>query len=190
MSKILMGAALLALGLQGCATQSTPAAHSHEAAEAKGHGHPMDMDKMAVASLSPATAGGVNGLVMFHQMGDDLMVHVRASGFAPNSTHGFHVHAVGSCASADFTSAGGHFNPANKPHGAPDADHHAGDIPNLVADAQGAVSQKFHLKGGALKGPNGVIGHAVIVHADADDYKTQPTGNSGARIACGVIAGH
>ncbi len=191
---------VLVLGLQACATQDAHKDHAapggakaeggHDMGKGKGkHMHDM-MDKMAAASLSPAAAGGATGLVVFHAKGDDLMVHVKASGFAPGTLHGFHVHANGNCASADFISAGGHFNPHASAHGPQDAAHHAGDMPNLVADAEGKVDQKFTLKGAALKGPSGLVGRAVIVHAEPDDFKTQPTGNSGARMACGVIAGH
>ena len=191
------------LGLQACATPDAHKDHATPAAGKSGAQHEMGMHregmaqhmqdmmaKMAAASLSPAASGGATGLVMFHAKGEDLMVHVKASGFAPGSEHGFHVHEKGNCASADFTSAGGHFNPHASAHGPQDAAHHAGDMPNLVADAYGKVDQKFMLKGVALKGANGLLGRAVIVHAEPDDFKTQPTGNSGARMACGVIAGH
>jgi Cu-Zn family superoxide dismutase len=119
------------------------------------------------------------------------MAHVKISGLQPSSEHGFHVHEVGNCASADGTSAGGHFNPDGKPHGPQSAAHHAGDLPALRADASGMVDQKIVLTGlTVVDGPTSVVGRAVIVHAQADDYATQPTGNSGARIACGVVAVH
>jgi Cu-Zn family superoxide dismutase len=87
-------------------------------------------------------------------------------------------------------SAGGHFNPAGKPHGDPTAaDHHAGDMPMLVADANGNAAVTAELSAISIgAGPNDIVGKAVIVHKDPDDFKTQPTGNSGARVACGVIA--
>ncbi|MBE0550599.1 MAG: superoxide dismutase family protein [Rubrivivax sp.] len=147
--------------------------------------------RMAVASLTPTQGNNVRGLVMFHEMDGHLMVHARISGLKPNGEHGFHVHETGSCASADGTSAGGHFNPDGKPHGPQTAAHHAGDLPALKADANGMADQKFMLMGPTLvAGPASVVGRAVVVHALPDDYTTQPTGNSGARIACGVIAGH
>jgi Cu-Zn family superoxide dismutase len=147
--------------------------------------------RMAVASLTPTQGSEVRGLVMLHAMDGHVMVHAKLSGLKPHGEHGFHVHEVGSCASTDGSSAGGHFNPDGKPHGPPQAAHHAGDLPALKADAQGKVDQKFMLMGVTLDdGPSSLLGRAVIVHAQADDYATQPTGNSGARIACGVIAGH
>jgi Cu-Zn family superoxide dismutase len=119
------------------------------------------------------------------------MVHARISGLKPNAEHGFHVHETGSCASTDGTSAGGHFNPDGKPHGPQAAAHHAGDLPALKADANGMADARFALTGPTVAdGPASVVGRSVVVHAQPDDYSTQPTGNSGARLACGVIAGH
>src|SRR6266542_4452126 len=103
--------------------------------------------------------------------------------------HGFHVHEKGDCTAPDGMSAGGHFNPLGKPHGHYEsAERHAGDMPSLVADASGNATLTVTLdtiKVGS--GATDVVGKSVIVHKDPDDYKTQPTGNSGARVACGVI---
>jgi superoxide dismutase, Cu-Zn family len=148
-------------------------------------------ERMAVASLGPTQGHEVRGLVMFHQMPGHVMVHARITGLKPGAEHGFHVHETGSCASTDGSSAGGHFNPDGKPHGPQDAAHHAGDMPSLKADARGVADQKFMLTGPSVQaGAASVVGRAVIVHALPDDFTTQPTGNSGDRIACGVIAGH
>ncbi|MBH9553009.1 superoxide dismutase family protein [Inhella gelatinilytica] len=177
--------ACASLLLGACAGPGPQGKHAgHEA-----HGG-MDHQKMAMATLSPTATSGVSGMVMFHAHDGHLMAHVMLSGLAPGSTHGFHVHEKGNCASADFTSAGPHFNPTGKPHGPQEGERHVGDLPNLTADAQGKVNQKLHLHGLSLRGGAGIIGRGLIVHADADDFKTQPTGNSGPRIACGVIAGH
>jgi Cu-Zn family superoxide dismutase len=186
---------LSALALAGCAGPGP--GHDHGAADAAKPGAMgmmgggMMPGRMAVASLTPTQGNSMRGLVMFHQMDDRLMAHVKISGLVPNSDHGFHVHEVGNCASADGTSAGGHFNPDGKPHGPQNAAHHAGDLPALKADANGNVDQKIMLTGLTVAdGPTSVVARSVIVHAQADDYATQPTGNSGARIACGVIAVH
>lgn len=142
----------------------------------------------AMAKIEPTKGNAVSGMAMFMQHGDHVMVHVKLSGLKPNGEHGFHVHEKGDCSSGDGLSTGGHFNPTAKPHGAQDADHHAGDMPSLKADADGKVDTKFHLMGVALgSGPADLLGRGLIVHAGPDDFKTQPTGNSGARIACGVI---
>ena len=149
------------------------------------------MQGMAMATLTPTQGNTARGMVVFHQMQGHMMVHAHISGVAPNSEHGFHLHDVGNCASTDGTSAGGHFNPGKTAHGPQDAEHHAGDMPSLKADADGVINQKFMLHGVTVKGDaNSIDGRSVILHANADDYKTQPTGNSGPRIACGVIATH
>ena len=144
--------------------------------------------KSAVATLSPTATSGVSGIVVFSGGGNSVDVHVTASGLQPGSIHGFHVHENGNCASADFMSAGNHFNPPPKPHGPQDKPHHAGDMPSLLAAPAGKIDARFTLEGVTLGGAEGFVGHAVILHATADDFDAQPSGNSGARIACGVIA--
>jgi Cu-Zn family superoxide dismutase len=174
--------ALAALALAGCTTPYP--GHGHG-------GHGMMGGPMAVASLTPTQGNNARGLVMFHQRDGQVMVHAKISGLKPNAEHGFHVHETGSCASPDGMSAGGHFNPDGKPHGPPGAPHHAGDMPALKADANGVADQHFVLTGVTVTdGATSVGGRSVIVHAQPDDYTTQPTGNSGARLGCGVIATH
>jgi Cu-Zn family superoxide dismutase len=109
----------------------------------------------------------------------------------PGSKHGFHVHDKGDCSAPDGSSAGGHFNPTSQEHGNPAAGtHHLGDMLNLEADAQGTANVMVTIAGATLHdgGPNDLIGKGIIVHADPDDYATQPSGNSGGRLACGRIA--
>jgi Cu-Zn family superoxide dismutase len=143
----------------------------------------------AVARLEPTKGNATAGTVTFTQKGDKVSVEAKVSGLTPGG-HGFHIHEKGDCSSGDGMSAGGHFNPTGKPHGNPSVpDHHTGDMPMLVADASGSASLSMELGpmtvgGGAAD----VVGKAVIVHKDPDDYTTQPTGNSGARVACGVVA--
>ena len=144
--------------------------------------------KSAVATLTPSATSGVTGIVVFSGGSTSVDVHVTASGLQPGSIHAFHVHENGTCASADFMTAGGHFNPTQKPHGPQDKPHHAGDMPSLLADPSGKIDTRFTLEGVTLGGADGFVGHAVILHAVADDYDAQPSGNAGARIACGVIA--
>jgi len=144
---------------------------------------------VAVADMKPTQGYGATGKVEFVQSGSGAHVTVDLSGLAPNSEHGLHVHERGDCSSSDGMSAGGHFNPEGVAHGSyATAPHHAGDLPNVKADAKGEAHASFET--GALSvgsGPGDVIGHAVVVHRDADDYKSQPAGNSGPRVACGVI---
>ena len=142
----------------------------------------------ATARLEPTKGNAAAGTVDFVQKGDKVAVAAKVTGLAPGS-HGFHIHEKGDCSSGDGMSAGGHFNPAGKPHAHPtDANRHAGDMPMLVADASGSASLTVDLDVITIgSGATDIVGKAVIVHKDPDDFKTQPTGNSGARVACGVI---
>jgi superoxide dismutase, Cu-Zn family len=143
----------------------------------------------ATAQLQATKNNTANGIVTFTQKGNYVLVNVDIKGLKPNADHGFHVHDKGDCSSDDGLSAGPHFNPNTENHGAHDAEHHhAGDLPSLKADAAGTVKFSFQSKSLAVgTGMTDVVGRGLIVHKDPDDFKTQPTGNSGARIACGVI---
>lgn len=144
---------------------------------------------VAVATLNPTQGNTAKGTVTFEQKGSQVMAEARIEGLTPGQ-HGFHIHEKGDCSAPDATSAGGHFNPGSKAHGDPaHAEHHAGDFGNLVADADGKASLKMRLSDVTLAkdAPNSIVGKGLIVHADPDDLKTQPTGNSGKRVACGVI---
>ncbi len=142
----------------------------------------------ARADLEPTKGNQARGVVTFIQEGEQIKVTATFSGLTPGG-HGFHIHEKGDCSAPDATSAGGHFNPAGKPHGHPHkGEHHAGDLPMLQADVSGNASLTATLSGVSLQGSSGIIGRGLIVHAAPDDFKTQPTGNSGARVACGVIA--
>ena len=145
----------------------------------------------AVANLEPTKGNDVRGTVTFTQSGDKVKVTAQVSGLKPNGENGFHVHEKGDCSSGDGMSAAGHFNPAAKPHGNVHAggDRHAGDMPNLKADAYGNASASFEVTGISVgSGSADVVGKGLIVHRDPDDYKSQPAGNAGPRLACAVIA--
>lgn len=184
------------VGLAACASKPAVAPAPAPAAAVKPSASPevkvtesyFSRTKSAVATLTPNATSGVTGLVQFSGGSSSVDVHVTASGLQPGSIHGFHVHEVGNCASADFMSAGDHFNPTHKPHGPQDKPHHAGDMPSLLADPSGKIDARFTLEGVTLGGVDGFVGHAVVLHATADNFDAQPSGNSGARIACGVIA--
>jgi len=130
----------------------------------------------------------VKGTVEFKQTDDGVEVTANLEGLKKGD-HGFHIHEKGDCTAPDAASAGGHFNPSNHKHGAPDAaEHHEGDLGNLTAGADGKATKTFTIKGITLdEGDTSIIGKGFIVHEKADDMKTQPTGNAGARAACGVI---
>jgi Cu-Zn family superoxide dismutase len=141
-----------------------------------------------VASLQPTAGNQASGTVYFIQQGPQVLVRGRVTGLKPNQEHGFHVHEKGDCSGADGMTTGGHLNPDGKRHGPPGGEHHAGDLPALKADASGVVDVRATVNGTVLGGgPGDFAGKGLIVHANPDDYTTQPTGNSGARIACGVI---
>jgi Cu-Zn family superoxide dismutase len=143
--------------------------------------------KKAIAVLHPASGSQVMGTVTFTKMDDGVQVVADVTGLTPGK-HGFHIHEFGDCSTPDATSAGGHFNPTHKPHGAPDAaERHVGDLGNLEADASGKAHLEWKDKMLKFTGENSVLGHAVIVHEKEDDLKSQPVGNAGGRLACGVI---
>jgi superoxide dismutase, Cu-Zn family len=140
----------------------------------------------AIAVLHSASGSQVAGTVTFTKVGDTVQVVADITGLTPGK-HAFHIHEFGDCSAADASSAGGHFNPMKKPHGAPDnAERHAGDMGNLEADSTGKAH--LELKDSMLKlsGENCIMGRGVIVHEKVDDW-SQPTGNAGGRQACGVI---
>ena len=172
---------------------ATPTKHEHAATPNKvDKGMGEKPGAVAIATLTPTQGNAVRGMVMFHEKENgSVMLHAKVSGLKPNAVHGFHVHEKGDCASADGTSAGGHYNPKGVAHGAQNAVHHAGDMPSLQADALGNADLKVALTGISVKDPSTtMVGRAVVIHANPDDFATQPAGNSGPRIACGVIAGH
>ena len=143
---------------------------------------------VAIAAVGPLGASAVKGTVRFTQLEHGVEIAADITGLSPG-THGFHIHEYGDCSAADGSSAGGHFNPDGHPHGAPGTDaSHAGDYGNLTADAGGRatltlVSHRITLD----QGPAGVLGRSVVVHEKTDDLASQPAGNAGPRIGCGVI---
>ncbi len=143
----------------------------------------------ATAALQPTKGSKAFGEATFEQAGDKLRVIVFAQGLKPNAEHGFHIHEAGDCSSGDGMSAKGHFNPHGKPHGNPSSgERHAGDLPALKSGKDGRAKIDVSLDVISIgQGSGNIVGRGLIIHADPDDYKTQPTGNAGARIACGVI---
>jgi Cu-Zn family superoxide dismutase len=141
----------------------------------------------AVAVVQPTHGNEVHGVVRFERSSKGVKVTGELEGLAPGE-HGFHVHQYGDCSGPDGKTAGDHWNPHGKPHGAPGAaERHVGDLGNVRADDSGkakidAVDDKLR-----LDGSDSIVGRAVIVHAKPDDLKTQPTGNAGDRVGCGVV---
>jgi superoxide dismutase, Cu-Zn family len=144
---------------------------------------------MAMATLDSTSGSTAKGVVHFTDAGDgNVEVVADLTGVSPG-VHGFHIHEKGDCGN-NATNAGGHFNPTGMIHGAPDAvSHHAGDFGNVTADANGEVHTRFTTHSISLKSGDTTyaVGHAVVLHANPDDLVSQPAGNAGPRIACGVI---
>ena len=147
------------------------------------------MVEEAIAEIAATEGNTVNGSVRFGPTDDKraMLVSVEMSGLKPG-LHGFHIHANGDCSSPDASSAGGPFNPYNTDHGSPDADkHHLGDLGNIKANQDGQVIVEIRAEDLAFSGPASILQKAVVVHAKADDLETNPSGNSGKRLGCGVI---
>jgi len=175
MRLILLAAAATLLATACSSTPPTPA---------------LSTAKMALANLASSSGSLVSGKVTLVPMGAGVHLTGTVGGLPPNSIHGFHVHEKGDCSAVDASSAGAHFNPLDSKHGRASASaHHAGDMDNLSSNARGVATVDVHMKGVTLGGGaiNDIAGRALVVHAVADDYTSQPTGNAGARVACGVI---
>ncbi len=191
-------ALVLAVALGGCgkkdeknkeeapaATPATPAANqTAEPVTPKAPEGPPPM----VAKIEAASGSTVHGTVWFSQRKNVVTIRAHIEGLTPG-LHGFHIHETGDCSAPDAKSAGGHFNPTGKNHGKPDAeDHHAGDLGNIAANGKGIAEKELGSTDITLgEGDNSIAGKAVVIHADRDDMTSQPSGNAGARVGCGVI---
>jgi Cu-Zn family superoxide dismutase len=150
----------------------------------------------AIALVRPSQAAttqplnnNVSGTITFTQTADGVTFVADIDGFAPETKHGFHIHDKGDLSAPNLSSAGGHFNPTSQPHGGPDSPHHhLGDLGNLEANANGHAHLEGTVKDVTLTGEgHSIVGKSVIIHAKTDDLKSQPAGESGGRIAGGVI---
>jgi Cu-Zn family superoxide dismutase len=167
------------VGLAGCRTDRPPPAEKGSAGA-----KPL----VARAAIEARSGSALKGEARFTEVEGGVKVEVHVTGVTPGP-HAVHIHEKGDCSAQDATSAGAHFNPDAHPHGAPTAEkHHAGDFGNMEVGADGhgmldLVSKVLTVK----DGPHSVVGRSIIVHEKADDMTTQPTGNAGGRIGCGVI---
>jgi Cu-Zn family superoxide dismutase len=173
MKSVAMVAVAAAAVLGGCATPEQNARYmaGHYRAQA-------DIANPAGEKIGTAVAEEVDGAIRV----------IVEAGNLPEGAHGTHIHTVGKCTAPDFASAGAHWNPTTHQHGKENpAGPHAGDMPNLNISAGGRDRTIFTLPGGTFQQLLDQDGAAIVIHADPDDYKTDPSGNSGARIACGVF---
>lgn len=144
----------------------------------------------AKAVIQAKSGSQVAGIISFEQVSkQEVVISGKVTGLKPSSKHGFHVHEKGDCSATDGSSAGSHFNPTQQSHGALNvAVSHIGDLGNLVTDDNGVAEFRFVKKNASLTDTNtSYVGKAVIIHDKEDDFTTQPTGNAGGRIGCGVV---
>jgi superoxide dismutase, Cu-Zn family len=141
----------------------------------------------AVAVLHPTAGNKVTGVVTFTETPAGIKVVADIEGLTPGR-HGFHVHQYGDCSAANADSAGGHFNPEGMPHGGPTSrERHVGDLGNVTADEDGKAHLEWTDKLLSFDGRDSIIGRGLVVHGAIDDLTSQPAGNAGPRVACGVI---
>jgi superoxide dismutase, Cu-Zn family len=145
----------------------------------------------AAAQLGPTQGNAVTGSLALASSAEGVHITGSVQGLKPDAEFGFHIHEKGDCSAPDGSSAGGHFNPSQQQHGNPTGGaHHAGDMPNIRSNAEGVAQVDTTAASATVHGDpaSDVIGKAIVVHEGPDDYTTQPSGNSGKRVACGVIA--
>jgi superoxide dismutase, Cu-Zn family len=164
--------------------------HQHHESMSEGHGHEEEHSDLRARAPMYDAEGNHLGDLHFEMVGEAMRVHGNLSGLPP-STRGFHVHENGVCDPPDFMSAGGHFNPHGHPHGGPDDAHdarHVGDFGNITVADDGTATIDFTDELATLrKGSNQIVGYSVIIHQQRDDLVSQPTGDAGPRIACGIV---
>ena len=147
----------------------------------------MSGNPQAVCRLSSLSGGKARGTVFFMQEADDILIEAEFDGLTPG-IHGIHIHEHGDCGGEAGAAAGAHFNPNMGSHGGPGvAGNHEGDLGNIIADATGHARLTLRDKELQLAGSNSILGRSIVLHAGEDDMKSQPAGNSGARVSCGVI---
>jgi Cu-Zn family superoxide dismutase len=175
-------AGILVLAAFGCAPEDIPEGIDSEILE-----EPGAEIIGALAVLRPTEGNETSGKVNFSITEEGIRIFAELSGLTPGK-HGIHIHRLGDCSAADASSAEGHFNPENMPHGAPTDDRrHVGDLGNLIVDDTGTVRYEWTDDVISFTGDHSIIGRSVIVHSGEDDFRTQPTGGAGSRLACGVI---
>jgi Cu-Zn family superoxide dismutase len=139
----------------------------------------------AVAQVKSFKGDEIKGKVVFTRVPNGIRIVADIDGLTPGK-HGFHIHESGDCSSP--STVGSHFNPTNSKHGGPDsAERHVGDLGNLVADERGHAHYERVDTVISFEGEKSILDRSIVIHSDADDFTTQPTGNSGDKIACGVI---
>jgi len=180
-----------AIIVMGCGTKEAAPAADSSGANSKGAGGATTMAGGPMAAITDASGHDLGSLMLTDGSGG-ITVSGTLRGLPPGE-HGIHVHTTGACDAPAFTTAGGHWNPTSKMHGSQNpAGPHLGDMMNITVGADSSVAVQLTTSGGSLHGADMLMdadGAAVVMHAKGDDYKTDPSGNSGDRVACGVIKG-
>ena len=178
-----------ALALAACSTAPATSPPPSAGATATANANAVSTARSATIMLRPASGSLVSGKLSAQPVAGGVRITGEIGGVARGSAHAIHIHEKGDCSAADATSAGGHFNPAQQPHGrVGSGPHHGGDMDNIVADGNGVAQVDVQALGVTLGGgATNIGGRAIVVHAMPDDYTSQPAGNAGARVACGVI---
>lgn len=181
MKRIFLLASALCVGLLGCPAKKAPPAQQENNQSAL---------RQAGAQLVSAPGRDISGVVTFQETDEGIRIEADVKGLEPGA-HGIHIHEKGVCDPPDFTSAGDHFDPDGNPHGAPGPQSHAGDLGNITAGQDGMATMSLTTRDISLaaqeQSQDSVIGRALIIHANPDDLTSQPSGNAGPRIACGII---
>lgn len=187
MNRLTWTATVLTFALAGCGSPETPEEAGEPAVVAPTTPAAAAGDATRAVALLQTAQGAAAGSATAIVADGQVMVSLDVRDLPPGD-HGVHVHMVGRCDPPGFQSAGGHWNPANAKHGLENPEgQHAGDMPNLTVGSDGRGTLEYRLKGGDLDGLFDTDGAAFVVHALADDQKTDPSGDSGDRIACGVF---
>lgn len=183
-----MFSVVLALTIVGCEAQQEGTANEESQMGATAQqASPLADVNSAVAAIQSAAGEDVSGTVLFTETGDGIQIQADIEGLS-EGPHGFHIHQYGDCTADDLTSAGGHYNPLDMPHGAPDDQkRHVGDLGNIEAGAGGNATYSRVDSVITFDGETSIIGHAVVIHGGEDDLQSQPSGDAGPRVGCGVI---
>ena len=195
MKATILGLAIAATVLLAACSKEQPAGAPSEreatAAAPAGKATPAEPAAEGAAQIAPTQGNTVTGSVALSTSSEGVHITGTVQGLKPNAEFGFHVHEKGDCSAPDGSSAGGHFNPTSAEHGNPTSGthHHAGDMLNIKSNGEGVAQVDTTAAGTTLHGnpPTDIMGKAIVVHEGPDDYRTQPSGNSGKRVACGVI---